>query len=278
MGVAPRTLARAAATFSVLLIVFGFVGIVTAQESGDAEQLRLGRAAMAAHDPTTAITHFEKADTIEAREWLAVALMMESRSPSDQYVERAFEAALRARALQPAQVPARAELATAMRPGEFVIAFLIGEVYAYAWAFDRDAFVGYQLPAPAELATGVARARAYIDSGDRAGVLRIAEELMPALLGPARERLPKLKRLIFVLDGTLRDLPVGELPPGEGQSPLQQQLAISLTEPGALLEAIRADPSPPPATAPSWQRRSIVIGGILVAILAIAAIAGWWRR
>ena len=270
---------RAAAAVPAFLMVFGVFGLICVHAQGDAEQVTLGRAAMAAHDPTEAIRHFERADSREAREWLAVALMMESRSPSDRYVERAFEAAVRARARQPAQAPDRASLAAAVRPGELVIAFLIAEAHAYAWAFDRDAFVGYQLPAPAEIATAAARARAYIDTGDRAGVQRIAEDLMPALLGPALARLPGLRRLIFVVDGPLRDLPIGELPAGESQSPLRQQLAVSIVgEPGALPDAItiRAEQSPQPE--PSWQPRPIVIGAIAVAVLLIAGIALLWRR
>jgi hypothetical protein len=269
---------RAAAAVPAFLMVFGLVGPVFAQASSDAEQLRLGRAAMAAHDPTAAIRHFEQADSPAAREWLAVALMMESRAPSDQYVERAFATAMRARAPQGARVPDRAGLAATVRPGELVIAFLIGESHAYAWAFDRDAFVGYQLPAPAEITTAAARARAYIEAGDRTGVQRIAEDLVPALLGPALQHVPELRRLIFVVDGPLRDLAIGELPAGDDQLPLQQQLAVSVVEPGGLADAIRAESPPPSARTPSWQVRSIVIGAVAVTILLIAGIALFRRR
>jgi hypothetical protein len=270
---------RTAAAVTAFLMMFGFVGSIFARAQSDEEQLRLGRAALAARDPAEAIRHFEQAETGEAREWLAVALMMESRSPSDRYVERAFESAMRARARHADQAPDRADLAAAMHPGDLVIAFLIGEAHAYAWAFDRDAFVGYRLPAPAEIATAAARARAYIDAGDRAGVRRIAEDLMPALLGPALERLPKVRRLIVVVDGPLRDLPIGELPAGEDQSPLRQQLAVSVVlEPGALGEAITSRVEQSPQPEPSWQRRPMVIGAIVVAVAMLAGLVLFYYR
>src|SRR5689334_19934207 len=90
-----------------------------------------GLAALAVHDPTSAITHFEHVDTPQGQEWLAVALMMEARSASDRYVERAFDAAVRSRAGGAAQT--RATIAAALRPSDLVIAFLIGEKYAFAW-------------------------------------------------------------------------------------------------------------------------------------------------
>ena len=178
-----------------------------------------GRAALAAHDPAKAIAQFEQVATREGQEWLAVALMMESRSPSDQYVERAFEAAGRARIDQPQPARTRKDLAASLRPDDMVIALLVGETYAYAWAFDRNALVGDPLPPSADIATAAAGAHAYIEAKDQAGIQRIAEQLMPAILGPVEERLSKLKRVIFVTDGPLQGGPITELarsefPPG----------------------------------------------------------------
>ncbi len=93
-----------------------------------------------------------------------------------------------------------------------VVAFLVGDRHAHAWAFDRDTLVGYPLPPPAEIATAVERINAYVAQQDRAGVQRIADDLMPALLGPVMDRLPTLTRVIFVMDGPLRQLSIGELP------------------------------------------------------------------
>lgn len=238
----------------------------------------LGRAALAAHDPAAAIRHFQQADTREARAWLAVALMMESRSASDQYVERAFDAMLRARTNRPSPPSSRAQLAAAVRPGEAVIAFLIGETSAWAWAFDRDTFIAYPLPAPPEIATAVARVRAYTESGDREGVQRIADDLVPALLGPALGQLPKLRRLIFVVDGPLRDLPIGALPTGEDHSPLQQQIAVTVVEHDAVLDAITAEPAPPAARDASWRTRPLVMAAIAVGILLVAGVSRLARR
>ena len=119
--------------------------------------------------------------------------------------------AARARIEQPEHARTRKDLAAGLRPGDMVIAFLVGETYAYAWAFDRDAFVGYPLPPSADLATAAAGARAYIGGNDQAGIQRIAEQFMPAILGPVEERLSKLKRVIFVTDGPLQGTPIAEL-------------------------------------------------------------------
>lgn len=265
---------RTAAYISTLFFALSCGRPVGAQSVDPAEQLKLGRAAMDAHDPAKAIRHFEQADTREGREWLAVALMMESRSASDRYVERAFDAAMRARAAQPSRPPSRAELAAALRPGEMVIAVLTGETSAWAWAFDHDAFVGYPLPSPAEIATDATRIEAYLASGDREGVARIADDLMPALLGPALGRLPQLKRLIFEVDGPLRGIPLGALP-AAGDAPLEQQLAVAMAADGALLDAINAESH---AEAASFrQPRPAVMVAIAITI-GLIAVAVFVRR
>ena len=223
----------------------------------------LGRAALDAHDPTTAIAQFERVATNEGREWLAVALMMESRSPSDQYVERAFAAAAQARIDQPDRMRSRADLSAALRPGDMVIAYLVGETHAYAWAFDRDGFVGYPLPPSSELETAVTRARTYIDQKDQAGVQRIAEQLLPALLGPVEERLPTLKRLVFVTDGALQRLPVA----GLAQSILPSDLTIVTTDYSSLFETLTRAQSEPAGGGCTRNRLMVVVAIVTVVIL-----------
>lgn len=254
---------RAAAIAAFLLIVAAPCAVLGQRDP--AEQLRLGQAALAGHDPGAAIRYFESINTRAAREWLAVALMTESRTASGPLVERAFEAAMRARAVEPQRLPERAALAAALRPDEMVIVILTGET-AWAWAFDRAGFVGYPLPSPLALATAASRARAYIDSNDRDGVARVAEDLMPALLGPALAQVPKLKRLIIVLDGPLRGLPIGAFPTGEANTPLQQQLAVSVVEHDGLLDAIRAEP--PPVSRPSTRLFVIIAIGLAIVLIA----------
>ena len=263
---------RTATAITAVFLTAILAATSAAQSTDAAEQLRLGRAAVAAHDPAAAIKHFERVGTREGSELLAAALMTESRSASDQFVERAFAAAMRARAEHP---PSRKELAAAVRPGELVIVYLVGET-AWAWAFDADAFVGYPLM-PETIATAADRVRSYIDRDDREGVARVAEDLMPALLGPALERLPKLTRIIFAVDGQLRGLPIGALPTGTGQTPLQQQLAVLVVEHGELLDAIKAQPLPPIAAHSPWYRSRMLIAAAVAAILLIA-IAVWLRR
>ncbi len=264
---------RASIVFVLLSLT---AGSALAQPVTERSPLQLGKAAMDAHDPTAAISHFEQADGKDARAWLAVALMMESRSASDRYVERAFDAAARARADQPERVRARADLAAALRPGDIVIAFLVGERHAYGWAFDRDTLVGYPLPPSAEIATAVARVNAYSAQKDRAGVQRVADDFLPALLGPVLDRIPALTRAIFVVDGPLRQVSIGELPFGEGGSSLSQQLAVSTVDDGSLFDEIGRAPSKPQRSA--WPSTTLVAGAIVIGILLVAGVGALRRR
>lgn len=206
------------------------------QEIADAALTGLGRAALAAHNPAAAIRHLEKSQAKDARQWLAVALMMESRGPSDEYVERAFTVAESTRLDHVADARSPAEIAAALRPGETVIAFLIGEQHAYAWAFDRDALIGYPLPSPSAIGEAVDRARAYADQKNREGLRRIADDLTPALLGPVTGRLPGVTRLIFVPDDRLRRLPFADLPFAGSE-----HVAISIIDNGPLTPAAIRD-------------------------------------
>ena len=262
---------------SILCVLLCFAASsARAQPVTEGSQLQLGKAAMAAHDPAAAIAHFEKADSKEARAWLAVALMMESRSPSDRYVERAFDAAARARADQPEHLRSRAELAAALRPGEMVVTFLVAESHAYAWAFDRDALIGYPLPPPAEIAVAVERINAYQAQKDRAGVQRIADDLMPALIGTVVDRIPTLTRVLFVRHGPLQQLSIGELPVGEGRASLSERVAVSVVDDESLFDEIERAPSTPQALAP--PSTNVAAGGIIILILFVAGVAVLRRR
>jgi hypothetical protein len=260
----------------------------------------LGRAALAAHDPLTAIDHLEQS-VAAYEQWRATpsaeppriggtppqgepyhtltsALMMQSSSAVDRFVERAFDAASRARADRPEQVRARAELTAAMHAGDMVVAFLVGDSHGYAWAFDRDTLVGYRLPPSAEIATAVALVNDYVARRDRAGVRRISEDLMPALLGPAHDRIPSLTRVIFVMDGPLRQLPIGELPIGEGATTLSQRLAVATVDDGALLDELRRTPSPPQPPPSAWPMIGLTATAAVVALLLVAGVAALRRR
>ena len=262
----------------LFVLLFSTASSALAQPVTERSHFQLGKAAMDAHDPAAAIAHFEQADSKDARAWLAVALMMESRSPSDRYVERAFDAAARARADHPEAVRSRADLAAALHPGDMVITFLLGESHAYAWAFDRDTLIGYPVPPSAEIATAVARVNAYVAQKDRAGVQRIADDLMPALLGPVVDRIPALTRVICVMDGPLRQLSIGELPIGEASSSLDAQLAVSTVDDGALLDEIGRAPSKPQSQQSAWPMTTLVAGAIIVGTLLVAGVAALRRR
>lgn len=259
---------RAGIVFVLLMLT---AGAAPAQPRTTQSQFELGKAAMDAHDPAAAIAHFEQAEGTQARAWLAIALMMESRSPSDRYVERAFDAAMQARAGSPARVRSRAELAAALRPGDLVVMFLVGESHAYGWAFDRDRLIGYPLPSPTEIASAVERVNAYAAQNDEAGVQRIAEDLVPTLLGPVLDRIPDLTRVIFVMDGPLRQLSIGELPAGEDAATLAERLAVSVVDDESLLDEIAR--TLPPKQATPWP-----MIGLLAAAAVVAAVSLLKRR
>jgi len=243
-------------------------------------QLGLGRAALVAHDPETAINRLEHAVTVierlrstvpaeelraaylsrrvEAHEWLVAALMMQSASPSDAYVERAFNVAERARvralsdllaegrakrrAGHPAPAPTvrtRDAIAANLSHGEVLLEYLVGEEHAYGWALSRDGLVGFELPSPAELDATVRQALTYIDADDRDGLHRLAEDFTPALLGPVSSKLGSTRRIIFVPDGPLQRLPFAALPLPEGGSAyLAQRVTISTVGSGSLLQML----------------------------------------
>ena len=237
----------------------------------------LGRAAIAAHDPLTAIEHLDQSvavyeqsgDTAPALPYrsLATALMMQSSSPSDQFVERAFSAAARARAGQRTSLRPRADLAAALGTGDMVVAVLIGDRHAHAWAFDRSTFIGYPLPPPAEILTAVERINAYASQQDRAGVQRIADDLMPALLGPVMDRLSTLSRVIFVMDDPLRQLAIGELPIGSSRGSPR----VATADDVSLFDAITRPPSDEPTALPRGPM--ILVASAVAAALVI--VGGW---
>ena len=233
----------------------------------DAALVGLARVAIAQRDPVSAIRHVEQVDSKEGRRWLAVALMMESRGASDEYVRRAFDTAERARLDRPQDARPRADIAAALGPGEMMIVFLAGETHAYAWAIARDAFIGYALPPPAEIVVAADRARVYADQNDAAGLRRIAEDVMPGLLGPVMDRLPQLNRLILVPDETLRRFPLAAMPVRRGQPP-----AISIIDNGPLTDAVIRD-------APRLQHGGgsnvtmVLAGSVIAAIAAVSLLA-----
>ena len=134
----------------------------------------LGKAAMVRAIPPQRSRISSRPTARKASAWLAVALMMESRSPSDRYVERAFAPRRKPGLISLSAYERRADLAAALHPGDMVITFLVGERHAYAWAFDRHTLIGYPLPPSAEIAAAVERVNAYVAQKDRAGVQRIA--------------------------------------------------------------------------------------------------------
>jgi hypothetical protein len=257
-------------TSILFALLFCTASSAPGQTAAEPSQFELGKAAMAAHDPTAAIAHFERAAGKQADAWLAAALMMESRSPSDQFVERAFEAAARSRANDAARLRSRRDVAAALRPGEMVIAFLVGEQHAYAWAFDRDALIGYPLPQPEEIATSVDLVNRYVGQDLREGVQRIADDLVPALLGPVLDRVPELSRVIFVMDGPLRQLPMHQVLGGD-TIPGISRLPISIVDDEALFEEVQRPAVP--RDVPRWGSVQVTVILTAIAIVLVSLLA-----
>lgn len=246
-------------------------------------QLGLGRAALAAHDPAAAIPHLQQAAAIveqlrttvpaqelraaylsrrvEAHEWLVAALMMQSGSASDRYVEEAFNVAERARVraladllaegharrrsgtpAAPPQARTRTAIAAELGPRELLLEYLVGEQRGYGWALTRDNFVGFPLPEPAALAESVQRVLDYIDHNDGEGLHRVGPDLASALLGPVSDHLDQFDRIIVVADGPLQRLPFAALPmPGDSGLYLAHRAAISTVGSGSLLTLLQRD-------------------------------------
>jgi hypothetical protein len=261
---------RVTATLALLL---GVVNAAFAQSFPPQPSVHAaaGHAALAVHDPTTAIREFEQDASADSRAWLAVSLMMESRSPSDAYVQRAFEAAVAARSKDATKAPRLADLRAELRPDEVVVAFLVVAPYAYAWAIDREVVIGYPLPPVGQLATAATAAREYHERNDEAGMGRIGEEILPALLGPVSGRLPQLQRLVFVLDGPLQQLPIEALPADAASPPLSAiKATTTLSDYSQLVDALRKPPvrAPRPRGVRDGTR---TLGAAVVAGMAIAA-------
>ena len=92
---------------------------------------------------------------------------------------------------------------------------------------------------------------------------RIADDLMPALLGPVVDRIPTLTRVIFVLHGPLQQLSIEELPVGEGRASLSERLAVSVVDDESLFDEDRTSAlNAAGAWAPDNQRRAA--GGIII--------------
>jgi tetratricopeptide (TPR) repeat protein len=172
----------------------------------------LGRTALKAHDPQTAITHLQRAVEIAEQspgsgadapyEFLVAALMMQSASPDDAYVERAFNAAAHR---------TRAEVGSTLENGQAYVQYLVGDEHAYGWLLTRERMTGFELPPPADLEADVAAAAQYAQDRDRDGLDRISEDFAPAVLGPVIHALPSLSKIMIVPDGVLQRLPFGAL-------------------------------------------------------------------
>ena len=255
----------------MFVLLFSIARSALAQTPAPSE-FELGKAAMDAHDPTAAIRHFERAEGKASRSWIAVALMMESRSPGDEYVQRAFDAAAQSRANRPERLRSRSDLAAALHPGDAIVTFLIGEQHAYAWALDRDTLIGYPLPRPDGIATAVERVKGYVAQNDREGVQRIADDLVPALLGPLFERVPSLTRVTFVMDGPLRTLPILELLSTD-TAPGIERLAVSIADDESLFDEIQRPPTPRESPRREWPRLALLVGAAAIAIAAISLLA-----
>lgn len=239
----------------------------------------LGRAALMAHDPATAIAHLQRSVDIaeglpqgqapsSAYRWLVSASMMQAQTASDAHVERAFNVAARAR--HSAQT--RFDIAATLKSGEAHVEYLIGEETAYGWVLTREHIVGFAVPT-AELETNVDRAVKYLNDGDRDGLVRISEELAPAVLGPILEALPSLTKIMFVPDGALERLPFAALWIGDRY--LGEQVAVFIADAGGRQVAAPLDERIAPQ---HMTARFVALSLAAAALIAVAGVGVLLRR
>ena len=278
LGIAYNMLGEAANAVRVYDLVLALGRQRHSLEDEWKAQLGLGRAALLTRELDQAIAHLSQAADlverlrttvpsqelraaylsrrVEAHEWLATAYMMQAASPSDRFIEAAFNTAERAhvRALSdllaearsvrkksrtiapPPQAMTRAAIAQRLAPGEAVLEFLVGEEHAYGWLLTRDDLTGFNLPDPKTLDQQVRLANALIAADDRDGLRELADDLTPSLLGPALARLKGIRRLLIVPDGPLERLSFAALPiPSDDPSYLAQHTVLASVGSGSLL-------------------------------------------
>ena len=278
LGIAYNMLGEAANAVRVYNLVLALGRQRNSLEDEWKAQLGLGRAALLTRELDRAIAHLSQAADlverlrttvpsqelraaylsrrVEAHEWLATAYMMQASSPSDRFIEAAFNTAERAhvRALSdllaearavrkksrtiapPPQAMTRAEVAGRLAPGEAVLEFLVGEEHAYGWLLTRDDLTGFNLPDPKTLEQQVRLANSLIAADDRDGLRELGDDLTPSLLGPALARLKGIRRLLIVPDGPLERLSFAALPiPSDDPSYLAQHTVLASVGSGSLL-------------------------------------------
>ncbi|MCW5751614.1 MAG: CHAT domain-containing protein [Alphaproteobacteria bacterium] len=161
-----------------------------------------------------------------------------------------------------------AELRAALRPGEVVIAFMLGEERSFVWAVRDGAVSGAEIAASAgDIAARIHRLREAVDS--RARLLgeippydvAAAHDLFRLLLEPVRRIWQDAKVLIVIPDGALGQLPLALLPtapatalPRAGQALFAEYAvvpwlvrthAIVQVPSAAMLKALRSLPERP---------------------------------
>ena len=259
----------------VLNAVSATLAFAQALPSSPSPHLAAGHAALAVHDPTRAMTEFEQDDSRAGRAWLAVALMMESRAPSDAFVVRAFDAAAESRSMDRANAPRAATIQAQLQAGDMVVAYLLEDRYGYAWAIDRSTVIGYPLPPPDQLRPAAEAAHGYAERNDTDGLRRVGDELMSSLLGPVTSRLGQVRRVVFALDGALTQLPIDRLPPDADAAPLNETIATTtVSDYTKLIDALH-QPVDRPATSKGRPAGTVAIAAM--ALLSLALIA-WGRR
>ena len=136
--------------------------------------------------------------------------------------------------------------------------------------------MGYPLPPPAQLAPAADAAHGYATRGDEEGLRRVGDELMSSLLGPVTLHMPQVRRIVFVLDGALNQLPIERLPPDADAPPLNETIATAtVSDYAQLIDALRQPAVLAPKRTSGTGRR---VALTVVAILAAAMVAWGLRR
>jgi CHAT domain-containing protein len=122
--------------------------------------------------------------------------------------------------------------------GEAIVAYLFDEDRGHAWIVTRGAIDSYSVPAAAILEPQIRLMDALIAAGDTDGTRELARRLFDTLLGPARERLAGVSRMVIIPDGPLHRLSFGLLRTPADQWLLDQH-ALSLAPSATVLAEMR---------------------------------------
>ncbi len=135
--------------------------------------------------------------------------------------------------------------------------YSLGEERSYLWAITPNSISSYQLPKRQEIELAAEKFRSGIQTPNELPneVIQAANEFSQIILAPVANQLPG-KRLLFIGDGALQDIPFAALPE-PNQNPQVNQIANSLQEQYQPLMLNHEIVNLPSASATAIQRKKL---------------------